>query len=126
MKYTKHELENMPLTILRGLDISTPQEEAMVQSIIDERFISMPLETSLNIPASFTDNLTPEKERELQIKIDAKIAKLKGDRMPKVAPVKLETATTTDPIVPIEQTEPKPEVTHETPVPTAKKNKVTK
>lgn len=73
----------MSLNTLRSLDITNPEDEGLVQQAIDERVVDMPLEVSLNIPASFTDNLTPEKEKTLQEKIDKKIATLKASRQPK-------------------------------------------
>lgn len=80
MKFTKKDLSNMSLSSIRAIDIRSPEEEELIQEEIDKRIVDLPLEVNLNIPASFTDNLTPEKERVLQAKIDAKVAAIKAAR----------------------------------------------
>lgn len=104
MKYTKKELRKLPMNILRGIDIKNPEEEAIVQEIVNERFSEMPLENPLVISSKLTDNLTPEKERSLQEKIDKKVAELRGnktntveltDSIPLIETSRIETSTET-------------------------------
>lgn len=75
-KYTREELYNLPLKKLQNLDIETPEQEAMVQEVMDEKYGHLAEHTTLNIASHLTDNLTPEKERALQARIDQKKAEL--------------------------------------------------
>ena len=66
------ELEAMPLSRLRNVDIRTVAEEAMVQSVINAKLAAQPVPIEqVPLPSSATDYMTIEKEHELQAKIDA-------------------------------------------------------
>ena len=77
MKYTKKELKKLPLSILRGIDIRNQEEEMQVQEAVNDKLSSMPLQNPLIVASVLTDNLTPEKEKELQEKIDKKTEALR-------------------------------------------------
>ncbi len=81
MRYTEDQLKRMPINILRGLDIADIEEEKVVQRILNTRLVDMPVGIPMNFPASVTDNMTVEKERELQAKIDARNATIKRGLM---------------------------------------------
>lgn len=68
----------MPMNLLRHLDITNGEEEKMVQRVLNTRLKDMPIPANFNFPASMTDNMTIEKERALQAKIDAYKAKVKA------------------------------------------------
>ena len=76
-KYTVEELETLPINILRGLDITSPEEEKLVQAVVSKRLADAPLEDPFNV-SHFTDDLTPQHEKELQAYVDRKVAKRKG------------------------------------------------
>ena len=81
MKYTKKELKKLPLSILRGIDIRNQEEEQMVQEAVTEKMASLPPENPLMVPSTLTDNLTPEKEAELQARIDKKTEALRTKKV---------------------------------------------
>ena len=66
------ELERMPLSYLRNIDIRTVDEEKLVQSVINAKLAAQPVPiVQQPLPSSETDHMTIEKEHELQAKIDA-------------------------------------------------------
>lgn len=85
MSYTKQELENMPMSILRGIDIKSQEEEEMIQKVVNQKLADMPLDIDLNINSSRTDDMTPEKEALLQAEIDAKKAAARKELLPEVS-----------------------------------------
>jgi hypothetical protein len=101
MRYTVEQLKEMPVQILRGLNIETREEEELVQSILNTRMADMPLVNPMNFTSGATDQLTPEKEAELQAKIDARNATLKAQFVPmsseEVAPVEVVPDMVTEP-----------------------------
>jgi len=74
MRYTLEELEVMPINLLRNIDIQTKEEEELVQRVWNKRQLDLPIDIDLTIRSSETDNMTPEKEAELQARIDAEKA----------------------------------------------------
>lgn len=72
MRYSLEELENMPIYLLRGIDIQSKEEEVLVQGVLNKKYLEMPAKVDLSISSSLTDDMTPEKESELQAEIDAK------------------------------------------------------
>ncbi len=85
--YTKSELEVLPLNIVRSIDIANAEEEAIVQDVINRRISTEPGELKpLIFSASDTDNMTIEKERELQQRQD----KHREEQLARMNPVKSE------------------------------------
>jgi hypothetical protein len=69
----REQLLEMPISQLRGLDIKEKEDELLVQEVLNEKLESEP-NLDPNRPvlsSSETDNLTPEKERALQARLDA-------------------------------------------------------
>lgn len=68
IKYTKEELMKMPLKIVRGLDIRTADEEALIQEVVNSRAsIAQPV---VKFNQIVPDIKTAEQEQEWQKKID--------------------------------------------------------
>lgn len=65
-------LEEVPTDILRSADITSAEEEAVVQSEWDKRLMESPPIDVTPVRSYTTDRLTPEKEREIQLEIDAR------------------------------------------------------
>ena len=61
----------MPISRLRSLDIKEKEEELLVQEVINEKLQNEPQldPNKVQFTSSQTDNLTPEKEAELQAKM---------------------------------------------------------
>lgn len=74
MRYSTEELEAMPVNILRNVDIQSQEEEALIQRILSKKQLDLPIEIDLTLRSSQTDNMSPEKEAELQAVIDAEKA----------------------------------------------------
>ncbi len=103
MKYTEEQLMEMPMKFLRQLDIQNVDEEKLVQKVLNARFKDMPAVTPMNFSSSETDNLTVEKEKELQAKIDARNARLKAQlegEEPESAPLPDPTEEDDEPLTP--------------------------
>lgn len=75
MRYSREELTMKPVSFLINIDIKNQEEEELVQEILDAKRANMPSENPLIVPSTLTDNMTPEKEKILQAKIDAKMGK---------------------------------------------------
>ena len=69
---------DMPMKFLRHLDIQSGEEEAVVQKVINTRLKDAPMGAPLVFPSSMTDNMTIEKEQELQSKMDTRNAQIKS------------------------------------------------
>lgn len=68
--YTKQELMDMPLHILNGLDIYTPEQQELVQEVVNLKTVTPP--ASRVAVGVIPDINTPEEERHWQEKIDEK------------------------------------------------------
>lgn len=70
---TREQLMTMPISRIKALDIRDKEMETLVQSVLDEKTKDeIYLDPNrIVLSSSETDHLTPEKERELQAKIDA-------------------------------------------------------
>lgn len=75
MRYSREELSMKSIAFLRGIDIKDKEEEDLVQEILDKKLANMPPENPIIIPSTATDDMTPEKEKALQAKLDAKRGK---------------------------------------------------
>lgn len=82
MSYTLEQLEQMPINLLRGIDIKSKEEEELVQKVLNKRMVDMPVQIDLDIPSSMTDNMNGEKEAKLQAEIDAKRAEARAKFAP--------------------------------------------
>ncbi len=69
IKKTREELEKLPIKILKGLDISSPEEEKLIQEIIlSKAVIAQPV---VKFNKLIPDIKSPEDEKQWQDKIDA-------------------------------------------------------
>lgn len=80
MRYSIEQLENMPLNLLRNVDIQSKEEEELIQKIFNKRQLDNPvIDVDLNITSRMTDAIkTPEDEKKLQAEIDAKKAEARA------------------------------------------------
>src|SRR3990167_6239191 len=71
--------EDLPLRILSNIDIDTPDEEKIVQELINKRLQKEPLPRNvvINRPTDNTDFKTPEEEAEFQKVINERVAEAK-------------------------------------------------
>lgn len=75
--YSREELEAMPLSRLKLIDISNREEEALVQSVVTDKEQAMPVTDELwrgDVP----DIMNPAQEKEWQKKMDARAAAIRG------------------------------------------------
>ena len=79
MQYTEEQLYEVPISVLRGVDIMNADEERLVQKVLNARLKDRPAPNAMSFPASVTDNMTIEKERELQAIIDERNARYKAN-----------------------------------------------
>lgn len=61
----------LPLEFVRNVDVKTREEEALLQEVVDRKLVQQPLVGAPIDLSSKTDQMTPEKEAELQGQIDA-------------------------------------------------------
>ncbi len=111
MRFSKEELYAMPILQLRGIDIQEKEEEVLVQEVLNARLAEMPVENPVHFTSMQTDNLTPEKEAELQAEINARNAGIKAQFEP-TEPGPLPDPTIVDPMDPVspeQQSAPIPE-----------------
>lgn len=81
MALKREDIEKMSVKRLRLLDINEPEDETLVQQLIQEKLAEQPLVGSpARAAAHATDNLTPETEALLQAQIDARNAAQKAAR----------------------------------------------
>lgn len=79
MKYSREQLMDMPMSILRNVDIQNADEERIVQDVLNTRLKDMPVGVSMSFPASVTDGIkTVEDEMRLQKIMDDRRMKLKA------------------------------------------------
>ena len=69
----------MPIVSLRMLDLSSPEEEKLVQDVLDEKLMDAPLEVNLD-GIHIPDITTPEEEAKYQAKIDERESKMRASR----------------------------------------------
>ena len=67
-------LESLPLYILQGIDIETPDEEKVIQELVDKKRQLAPVNVVINRPNDRTDFKTPAEEAEFQKEIDARVS----------------------------------------------------
>ena len=117
--FTRAELSQFSIPRLRNLDIKTKEEEDLVQDVLNSKLKHQPIENPITATSGETDNMTPEKEKELQSEIDAKNEAKKKKLVPEenteVAPSVTEEAKVTE-----------PQVSQETPVDTTSDTNVEK
>lgn len=70
-------LDSLPLHKLRGIDIRTPDEEKIVQELVNKRLQNTPVYVEINRPSDKTDFKTLEQEMEFQKVIDERVASSK-------------------------------------------------
>ncbi len=78
MRYTREQLFDLPLSVLRGLNIESPEEEKLVQEVVTLRVRDLPITDNVSEVSAMTDDMTPEKEAALQAEIDARVAQRTG------------------------------------------------
>lgn len=69
---TKEELLNMPVKQIRGLNINDPEEEALIQAVLDILIPKTPLTQVevYDLDIKGMEIKTPEQERKLQVELD--------------------------------------------------------
>ena len=77
MQYTEEQLMKMPMAVLRHVDIDTVEDEKLVQKVLNTRLHDMPMPNTPSFPSYVTNDITVEKEKELQAQIDAKNSEIK-------------------------------------------------
>lgn len=97
--YSVEELNLMPLSFIRNLDVRNKEEEIILQAVVSEKMKSAPVE---NIPQLTVEEqklldspmLTPEKEREIQARLDERRAKYRavivGEKVPSIENLEVE------------------------------------
>ncbi len=76
---TRETLREMPMHLLRQVNIESKEQEDMVQAELDSRLGTRTNVADINLPAHFTDSIqTKEDELKLQARIDARQAKAKA------------------------------------------------
>lgn len=70
-------LESLPLNVLRGIDIETPDEEKIIQELVNRKMRFQPVPIVINRPGDRTDFKTPAEEAEFQRVIDERIESAK-------------------------------------------------
>jgi hypothetical protein len=75
--YTRQQLSEMPLSVLRNLDIQDAEEEAMIQEIVNIKVGNMPLPHKAINRSDVPDIQTPEEEEKWQGIIDERERKLR-------------------------------------------------
>ncbi len=76
MRYTEEQLMELPLNIVQNVDIENGDDEALVQKVLNIRRKDLPMTQVASFPSYMTNDITIEKEQELQAIIDAKKAQL--------------------------------------------------
>ena len=97
MKYLEYQkngidIATLPLHILRGVDVDSPEEENLVQEVIHSKLSVLPPEQVVYIndivkKMDEDTNMTPEKEAEYQKQIDERVNAVKNE------PIKTEIKT---------------------------------
>lgn len=101
MRYTREQLMDMPINLLRGIDIQSVEEEKQVQDVLNTRLVDMPIAQDMNFASSITDNIkTVEDEKKYQAIIDAKRVELKS-RIPSGDGITLEENEEVPPVDPV-------------------------
>ena len=67
-------LESLPLKILQGIDIESPDEEKIIQELVNRKLQNTPVRVLINRPEDRTDFKTREEELEFQKIIDQRLA----------------------------------------------------
>ena len=67
-------LETLTLNVLRGIDIRTPDEEKIIQELVNKKLQRAPIPVVINRPTDKTDFKTKEQELEFQKVIDERVA----------------------------------------------------
>ncbi len=74
---TREQLLEMPISTLRALDIKTIEDEQLVQAVLNEKLQHEPNNFNrITLPSEATDKMTPEKEKELQAKLDGTVTEI--------------------------------------------------
>ena len=67
-------LETLTLSVLRGIDITTPEEEKIVQALVNSKLRIVPVQKPVNYAHDKTDFKTKEEELEFQKIVDDRMA----------------------------------------------------
>lgn len=73
-------LESLSLARLRGIDITTPEEEKLIQGLVAQRLQRTPVKKPLNLSSDRTDFKTKDEEEAFQKVVDAR----KASHLPEV------------------------------------------
>ena len=68
------DLSALPLEVLRGIDVESPLEERVLQSIIDKKLRVAPVQVEINRANDRTDFKSPAEEAEFQKVINERVA----------------------------------------------------
>ena len=68
------DLSALPLEVLRNIDVESPLEERVLQSIIDKKLRVAPVQVEINRASDRTDFKTPAEEAEFQKIINERVA----------------------------------------------------
>ena len=68
------DLSALPLEVLRNIDVESPLEERVLQSIIDKKLRVAPVQVEINRAGDKTDFRSPAEEAEFQKVIDERVA----------------------------------------------------
>ncbi len=99
----KTELMGFSINRLRGIDIASKEDEKIVQEVLDLKTVNLPLENPINATSGQTDDLTPEKEAELQAEINRKTEEKRGTAFLQVVEEVLVPTVETVEVSPVEE-----------------------
>lgn len=71
------ELMGKPLNRLRQTDVSSPEEEALLQAVVNKKVMTSPLEEDVS-RRGIPDIKTPEEEARWQGEVDRRVSELKA------------------------------------------------
>lgn len=109
------ELQTWPLSRLRNLDITSKEDELLVQRIVNEKMAELPDQYPIQASYYDTDNIrTKEDELRLQARLDEARAARRARLMPEEEPEAREDQEI--PVPPTPEPEPIPTEAHENPV----------
>lgn len=87
--YTRDELMDMPLIALRGLDIESPEQEMLVQEIVNIKLATLPIQQPIfrnDVP----DIQTPQEEARWQEIMNRRERKIRGEDVGQEPPIEQE------------------------------------
>ena len=78
------DLSALPLEVLRNIDVESPLEERVLQSIIDKKLKVAPVQVEINRASDKTDFKSPAEEAEFQKVINERVASARPQEEVKV------------------------------------------